>query len=110
MSKGESIRSPMAPTVLPLPTALIRRHHRQQRSRAQTFTIYNVGQAALNLGATPAVAISGPQGSDFVVTAQPAATIPPGGSTTLPCGSFPRVMERGSRRNNSAQRQPNQRL
>lgn len=50
-------------------------------SSTQTFTIYNVGQAALNLGGTPVVAITGPQAGDFVVTTQPAATIPPGGST-----------------------------
>jgi hypothetical protein len=52
-------------------------------TRAQTFTIYNVGQAALNLGGTPAVALTGPQAGDFVVATQPAATIPPGGSTTF---------------------------
>ena len=52
-------------------------------TRAQTFAIYNVGKADLNLSGTPPVAITGPQAGDFAVTTQPAATIPAGGSTTF---------------------------
>jgi len=52
-------------------------------TREQTFTIYNVGKAAVNLTGNPAVAITGPQAGDFVVTNQPAATIPAGGSTSF---------------------------
>ncbi len=50
-------------------------------TRAQTFTIHNVGKTTLNLSGTPPVAITGPQAGDFVVTTQPSASIPPGGST-----------------------------
>ena len=52
-------------------------------SREQTYTIHNFGLVSLDLTGNPKVAITGPQASDFVVTAQPAATVPPGGNTTF---------------------------
>jgi hypothetical protein len=51
--------------------------------RVQTFTILNVGNASLALTGAPIAAVVGPQSSDFVVTAQPAASVPAGGGTTL---------------------------
>jgi hypothetical protein len=47
----------------------------------RTYTIENVGPAALNLTGTPAVSLTG--SGDFTVTAQPATTVPPGGNTTF---------------------------
>ena len=52
-------------------------------TRVQTFTILNVGNASLALSGTPRATVVGPQASDFVVTAQPAASVPAGGSTTF---------------------------
>ncbi len=50
----------------------------------KTFTIQNLGNAALNLtGASPYVAISGANASDFSVTVIPAASIAASGSTTF---------------------------
>ncbi len=48
-----------------------------------TFLIPNAGTAPLNLTATPAVAITGPQAGDFKVVTQPATPIAPGGSSSL---------------------------
>lgn len=58
-----------------------------------TFTIQNDGTGDLTLG-TPV--IDGPHGADFTLTGSPAATLPPGGSTTLalrfdPAGSGSRT-------------------
>lgn len=50
---------------------------------ARTFTIANPGSASLELTGTPLVALSGAQVGDFSVTAFPAASVPPGGSTTF---------------------------
>ncbi|MCF0064705.1 choice-of-anchor D domain-containing protein [Dyadobacter chenwenxiniae] len=47
----------------------------------RTYTIENVGFAALNLTGAPAVSLTG--SGDFTVTSQPAATVPPGGNTTF---------------------------
>ncbi len=52
-------------------------------ARSQTFTILNIGQTSLALTGAPSVTVVGPQSGDFVVTAQPAASVPAGGSTTL---------------------------
>jgi hypothetical protein len=52
-------------------------------TRVQTFAILNVGSASLALTGAPSVTVVGPDASDFVVTAQPAASVPAGGSTTL---------------------------
>gem|GEM_PF-6966012 len=46
----------------------------------RTFTITNSGTASLTLGSA---GVSGPHSVDFTVTAQPAATVPPNGSTTF---------------------------
>ncbi|MCW1924873.1 lamin tail domain-containing protein [Luteolibacter arcticus] len=40
-------------------------------TRAKTFTIYNPGTTLLTLNGTPKVAVTGPQASDFTVTAVP---------------------------------------
>lgn len=52
-------------------------------TRDQIYTISNIGQTSLELSGNPKVAISGAQAGDFVVTVQPAATVPPGGETTF---------------------------
>ncbi len=52
-------------------------------TRSQTFTILNVGQTSLALTGAPSATVVGPQFGDFVVTAQPAASVASGGSTTL---------------------------
>ncbi|MBX7185738.1 MAG: Ig-like domain repeat protein [Vicinamibacteria bacterium] len=49
----------------------------------RTFTIANTGAGPLRLTGIPAVAISGPQASDFSVTAPPATPIAALGSTTF---------------------------
>ena len=46
----------------------------------QTYSIANNGNGTLELGA---VSISGPAAGDFTITAQPAASVAPGGSTTF---------------------------
>ena len=46
----------------------------------RTYTIQNTGTAALTVGT---VSISGTHASNFTVTAQPAASVAPGGSTTF---------------------------
>jgi hypothetical protein len=48
-----------------------------------TFTIENTGSADLTLDGFPQVSVSGANAVDFSVTAQPASTIAPGGSTTF---------------------------
>src|SRR4030095_9724415 len=52
-------------------------------AREQTYTITNLGLTSLELTGNPKVAITGTQASDFVVTAQPAATVPGGSNTTF---------------------------
>jgi hypothetical protein len=55
-------------------------------SLAQTFTIKNLSTTAgdnLNLTGTPRAVIGGANPGDFVVTTQPAASVGPGGSTTV---------------------------
>ncbi|MDD4052346.1 MAG: choice-of-anchor D domain-containing protein, partial [candidate division Zixibacteria bacterium] len=53
-------------------------------SVTRTFTIRNLGAAALTLsGASPYVAVSGVQAANFIVSAAPAASIPAAGSTTF---------------------------
>jgi hypothetical protein len=52
-------------------------------SLAQQYTILNVGQSGLALTGSPPVTITGPDAGDFVVTAQPEASVPGGGSATL---------------------------
>ncbi len=52
-------------------------------SMTRTFTIQNLGNSALHLNGTPGVVVSGANSGDFVVTVQPATTIPVGGSTTF---------------------------
>jgi hypothetical protein len=49
----------------------------------QTFTIKNTGGADLKLSGSPSVAISGPNASNFTVTAQPALLIKAGNSSTF---------------------------
>jgi hypothetical protein len=49
----------------------------------RTFTVQNPGSGALNLTGTPAVAVSGANAADFVVTVAPAATVAAAGSTTF---------------------------
>ncbi|MBT8036274.1 MAG: InlB B-repeat-containing protein [Verrucomicrobiae bacterium] len=48
-----------------------------------TFTIQNLGDAALNLTGTPRVSIGGAHSGDFVVTSTPAASVAASGSTTF---------------------------
>jgi hypothetical protein len=50
---------------------------------SRTFTVTNSGSLALNLVGSPRVAVSGPQASDFTVTAQPAYTVPSNGVVTF---------------------------
>ncbi len=50
---------------------------------ARTFTIENIGTAALNLNGTPKVAISGAHAADFIVTMQPASPVAISGATTF---------------------------
>ena len=52
-------------------------------SVSQTFTISNNGNAPLHLTGSPRVAIGGDDPQDFSVTAQPAATVAPGTTTTF---------------------------
>jgi hypothetical protein len=49
----------------------------------RSFAIRNAGTAPLNLGATPPVAITGPEAADFSVISAPEALIPPGGETVF---------------------------
>src|SRR6185503_2528502 len=55
----------------------------------RTFTIANVGTAPLNLSGTPKVAVTGPQASDFTVTAQPTSPIAAGANSTFTIGFSP---------------------
>jgi extracellular elastinolytic metalloproteinase len=52
-------------------------------SAAHTFTVVNNGNAVLNLGGLPRVAITGAAAGDFFITAQPGASINPSGSTNF---------------------------
>ena len=47
------------------------------------FTIHNLGNASLNLSGMPRVSIGGAQATEFVVTAQPVASIIGNGSATF---------------------------
>ncbi len=47
-------------------------------SVTRMFTIENIGNTVLNMTGTPRATISGPNAADFVVTAQPAASLPVG--------------------------------
>lgn len=49
----------------------------------RTFTIQNLGTAALNLTGTPKVAVSGTHAADFTVTVQPTSPVAASGSTTF---------------------------
>jgi hypothetical protein len=51
--------------------------------RDQVFTVANLGDQPLNLTGDPKVKVAGAHAGDFVVTAQPASPIPPGGSATF---------------------------
>jgi hypothetical protein len=50
---------------------------------SHSFTVFNFGDANLNLTGTPKVALIGDNAADFSVTAQPSATIAPGGTNTF---------------------------
>ncbi len=52
-------------------------------TREGRFTIYNVGQASLDLTGSPRIAISGPNAADFSVITQPPASIAPGASAAF---------------------------
>ena len=52
-------------------------------TRVKTFTIFNTGNALLNLTGSPRVVGGGAQAAEFTVTAQPAASVAAGGSTTF---------------------------
>ncbi len=52
-------------------------------SAVQTFTVENKGNAVLQLGGSPRVAITGAGASQFSVVTQPSATVAPGGSTSF---------------------------
>ncbi len=52
-------------------------------TREQIFTIQNLGQTPLQLTGNPLVAVSGAQATDFVITTQPSATVPGGGSAAF---------------------------
>jgi hypothetical protein len=52
-------------------------------SPAVTFTVENSGNAALNLGSTPKVMITGTDASLFMVGTQPTSPVAPSGSTTF---------------------------
>ncbi|MBI4663126.1 MAG: DUF4082 domain-containing protein, partial [Verrucomicrobia bacterium] len=52
-------------------------------TREQVLTIQNLGQTALQLTGSPPVAISGAQAAEFVVSSQPSASVPGGGSATF---------------------------
>ena len=52
-------------------------------STEATFTIENLGTAALSLTGTPKVAIGGTHASQFTVTAQPSSPVAKSGSTTF---------------------------
>jgi hypothetical protein len=60
-------------------------------NRVQTFTIQNSGSTPLHLTGSPAIAITGPQASDFVVTASPTSPVSPGGSTSFAVRFAPRA-------------------
>lgn len=49
----------------------------------RTFTIENIGNSVLNLTGAPRVTTSGPNAAEFVVTAQPAASLAVLGTTTF---------------------------
>ena len=48
-----------------------------------TFTVENLGNAALNLSGTPMVAIGGTDAAMFAVGTQPTSPVAPSGSTTF---------------------------
>jgi hypothetical protein len=50
---------------------------------SHTFTIHNLGDAALNLTGVPKVSISGAHAADFNVTLQPSSPVAAGGSTSF---------------------------
>ncbi len=50
---------------------------------SQTFTIENIGDAALTLSGSPIVSLSGINAGDFSVTTQPSSSIAAGNSTTF---------------------------
>jgi len=52
-------------------------------TRLQSFSILNLGQSSLSLTGVPAVTVTGPASSDFVVTAQPTGSVAAGGNTAL---------------------------
>jgi hypothetical protein len=52
-------------------------------SATHTFTIANTGNADLHLSGSPRVSILGADPQDFIVIAQPSATVAGGGSTTF---------------------------
>jgi hypothetical protein len=49
----------------------------------RTFAIRNAGTAPLNLGATPRVAIAGPEAGDFTIVTQPDSPLAPGAESTF---------------------------
>ena len=64
----------------------------KQYAETETFTIQNTGTAALKLTGKPRVAVSGANAGDFVVTAQPAATVAAGRSTAFRIKFCPSVV------------------
>lgn len=55
----------------------------QGANAVRTFTVSNTGDAGLTLHGDPRVVVTGPDAAMFTVTAQPAASVASGGSTTF---------------------------
>ena len=58
----------------------------------KTFTIYNLGDAILNLSGSPRVVVGGAHAADFTVTSQPAATVAANGTSTFTVQFSPSVV------------------
>jgi hypothetical protein len=61
----------------------------QNGRRERIYTIYNVGTTPLDLTGSPRAVVGGANAGDFAVTAQPAASVAPGASTTFTVGFDP---------------------
>lgn len=57
----------------------------------QVFTIYNTGDAVLNLTGNPIVAIEGTHASDFAVLTQPAGQVPADGFVSFTIAFTPQA-------------------
>ena len=59
---------------------------------ARTYVLRNTGAAPLHFNGAPKVTLSGPHAADFMVTGEPAASLPIGGETAIELTFSPRAL------------------